>query len=139
MNVRIVALFFVLSCLISSCGHPKSAQNQPAEDSAMQASSVENRKMIIARFTTKPEKTEDFISAAKEMIEKVHEESGCDFYQLYQDPFNPSELVFVEEYKNQAAIDAHFATEYFKAFGAEIEEFISAPAEIRIMTIPEDE
>jgi quinol monooxygenase YgiN len=98
--------------------------------------SVENPKMmIIAKVAVKPDKTRDFIAAAKEIIEKSNKEAGCSFYQLYQDPYDNAKFVFVEEYKNQAAVDAHFATEHFKGFGAKIGDLVAGPADIKIITV----
>ena len=91
--------------------------------------------MIVARLSVKPERTKAFTAAAREMIEKSNQEGGCSFYQLYQDPYNSSKFVFVEEYKNQAAVDAHFATEYFKAFGPKIGDFVSGPPEIKVISV----
>ena len=87
------------------------------------------------RLTVKPEKVKEFIEAAREMIEKSNKESGCSFYQLYQDPYDNTKFVFVEEYKNQAAVDAHFASDYFKGFSPKIGDLVAAPAEIKIVTV----
>jgi quinol monooxygenase YgiN len=75
---------------------------------------------------------------AKEMIEKSNKESGCKSYQLYQDPYNSTMFIFVEEYKNQAAIDAHFASDYFKAFGPKISSLVKEPAKIKIITVAKE-
>ena len=129
LNIMKVKLSIVLLCIAAVCSGSTSAK------SAEGAKSGDPKMMIIAKLSVKPEKTRDFISAAKEMIEKSNKESGCTFYQLYQDPFNPSKFVFVEEYKNQAAVDAHFATEYFKAFGPKIGDLVTGPADIKVITV----
>ena len=95
--------------------------------------------VIIAKVSVKPEKTKDFIAVAKEIIEKSNKEPGCLSYQLYQDPYDASKFVFVEEYKNQAAVDSHFATEHFKAFGPKIGDMVSAPADIKVISVAKEE
>ena len=104
-------------------------QHHPAEPV------MDSKMMIIAKLSVKPEKAKDFTEAAKGMIENSNKESGCSFYQLFQDPYDNSKFVFVEEYKNQAAVDAHFAADYFKAFGPAIGDFILGQPEIKIITV----
>ncbi|OFY49831.1 MAG: hypothetical protein A2X22_00370 [Bacteroidetes bacterium GWF2_49_14] len=91
--------------------------------------------MIIAKVSVKPDKTRVFVAAAREIIEKSNKEAGCSFYQLYQDPYDNSRFVFVEEYRNQAAVDAHFATDHFKGFGAKIGDLVAGPPDIKIITV----
>lgn len=127
MKFRSLIIFLSATLLVAGC----SANKQVAVKQ-----SVENPKMmIIAKVSVKPDKTRDFIAAAREIIEKSNNEAGCSFYQLYQDPYDNSKFVFVEEYKNQAAVDAHFATEHFNGFGAKIGDLISGPPEIKIITV----
>jgi quinol monooxygenase YgiN len=45
----------------------------------------------------------------------------------------------VEEYQNQAAVDFHFATEHFKAFGPKIGDMVSAPADIKVISVAKEE
>jgi quinol monooxygenase YgiN len=127
MKIRNLILCMGAAALLAGC----SANKQAAVNQ-----SVENPKMmIIAKVAVKPDKTRDFIAAAKEIIEKSNKEAGCSFYQLYQDPYDNAKFVFVEEYKNQAAVDAHFATEHFKGFGAKIGDLVAGPADIKIITV----
>jgi quinol monooxygenase YgiN len=110
----------------------------PVTDSKGKTQVTENSMMITAKILVKADKVKEFIEAAKEMIEKANKESGCKFYQLYQDPYNNTRFMFVEEYKNQAAVDAHFATDYFKAFGAKIGPLVQEPAKIKIVTVAKE-
>jgi quinol monooxygenase YgiN len=93
------------------------------------------KKMILAKVFIKPEKVEEFITAAQVIIENTHKEPGCISYQLYQDPIRKTDFIFVESYKDQAAIDAHFAASYFKEFGSKIGGMTSGDAEIRIVDV----
>jgi len=102
------------------------------------APSVDSKMMIVAKLSVKPEKSLDFIESAREMIEKSNTESGCSFYQLYQDPYDNSKFVFVEEYKNQVAVDAHFAADYFVAFGPKIGDMLVGAPEIKIVTVAKE-
>ena len=93
------------------------------------------KKMILARVFVKPENIEEFISAARVIIENTQKEPGCLAYQLYQDPVKKTDFIFVESYKDQAAIDAHFAASYFKEFGSKIGGMTSGPGEVKIIDV----
>jgi len=93
------------------------------------------QKMITARVYIKPGSEDLFIEAAKTIIENSNKEEGCLGYMLYQDPYERTNFIFVEKWKNQAAIDYHFATAHFKDFGTRIEGMTAKPAEIKIIDI----
>ena len=93
---------------------------------------AEMKKVISARVSIKPEKVDAFIAATKDLIEKSRAEEGCVSYSLYQDPQDKTKFLFFEEWKNQAAVDFHFATEHFKKFGETLNDCASAPAVITI-------
>lgn len=93
------------------------------------------KKMIIARVYIKPGREADFITAAKTMIENSNKEEGCLGYMLYQEPYEKTNFIFVESYKDQAAIDFHFGTDYFKGFGDTIGDMTSQATEVRILDI----
>ena len=127
MKIRNLFFFMGVAALVAGCSANKQVSVKQ---------SVENPKMmIIAKVSVKPDKTRVFVAAAREIIEKSNKEAGCSFYQLYQDPYDNSRFVFVEEYKNQTAVDAHFATDHFKGFGAKIGDLVAGPADIKIITV----
>ena len=138
MKVKLLVLLVSLAILSGSCGNKKPGESVKVPETLTAAPAVDSKMMIVAKLSVKPEKAKDFIEAAREMIEKSNKESGCSFYQLYQDPYDNSKFVFVEEYKNQAAVDAHFATDYFKAFGPKIGDLIIGPPEIKIVSIAKE-
>lgn len=130
MKATLSLLLVGLVMIGGSCAGLKSTESAKAADHKM---------MIVAKLSIKPEKVTNFITAAREIIAKSNQESGCLSYQLYQDPYDPSGFVFVEEYKNQAAVDFHFATEHFKTFGPKIGDMVAAPAEIKIIGVASEE
>ena len=90
------------------------------------------KKIISAQVFIKPDKVDAFIAATKSLIEKSRAEEGCVSYSLFQDPQDKTKFLFFEEWKNQAAVDFHFATEHFKKFGETLNECASTPAIITI-------
>lgn len=117
-------VFSAISC------KPKAPVAEPVQEAA--AKPAENQTMIIAKVSIKPENVKDFINAAQTIIKSSNEEEGCIEYNLFQSPYDPTMFVFVEKYKNQAAIDFHFAQPYFKEFGTTIGNWTAAPSEIKI-------
>ncbi len=127
MKTKLLVLLFSLALVSSSYGGKKPGENSEGKANTIQTAGTDYGMMIVAKLKVKPEKIRAFIEAAKEMIEKSNKESGCKSYQLYQDPYDNTRFVFVEEYKNQAAVDAHFASDYFKAFGPRISDLVVEP------------
>jgi quinol monooxygenase YgiN len=126
-------LLLVIICLTGVSCKQSTAPQTSQPETAITASVI--KKMIIARVYIKSGRENDFISAAKTMIENSNKEEGCLGYMLYQDPYEKTDFIFVESYKDQAAIDFHFGTDYFKAFGDLIGDMTSQPTEIKILDI----
>jgi quinol monooxygenase YgiN len=138
MKTKLLAMLFITGLFLTSCGNNKTGENTQAADTLVTVPDPDYGMMIVAKVSIKPEKTKDFIEAAKEIIRLSNEEQGCSFYQLYQDPYDNSKFVFVEQYDNQAAVDAHFATEHFKGFGAKIGDMVLEPAQIKIVSVAKE-
>ena len=127
MKIKQFPIILLATSLFAGC--------TPARQATTTSVSGNPKMMIVAKLSVKPDKTREFIAAAREIIEKSNREEGCIFYQLYQDPYDPAKFVFVEEYRNQAAVDVHFAADYFTGFGAKIGDLFAGPAEIKIITV----
>ncbi len=138
MKSNLALLILGLAFILTGCGNQKPAENAAAADEQAAVAAAEPKMMIIAKVYIKPEMADQFIEAAKDIIAKSNEESGCSFYQLYRDPYDNSKFVFVEEYDNQAAVDFHFAADYFNAFGPKIADMVLAPAEIKVITVAKE-
>ncbi len=137
MKVKVLVLFFLIALILNSCGNKSTAVVTPVADT-LKATVPDYGMMIIAKVSVKPDKVKDFTEAAKEMIEKSNQETGCRFYQLYQDPYDNSKFVFVEQYDNQAAIDTHFASDYFKGFGPKVADLVAEPTKIKIISVAKE-
>ena len=138
MKTRFVVLLISLAVCYSSCTGNKTGENVKVADPAMQTAIARYKMVIVARLSVKPDKIANFTEAAKEMIEKSNKESGCTSYQLYQDPYDNTKFVFVEEYKNQVAVDTHFAADYFAAFGPKIADFIQGAPDIKVLSVAKE-
>jgi len=131
MKTRLAFFLAVIIGLAASC-NPKSPASQQPEPAVQ---TPDYQKMITARVFIKAGSEDQFIEAAKTIIENSNKEEGCLGYMLYQDPYEKTNFIFVEKWKNQAAIDFHFATEHFKDFGTSTADLIAKPTEIKIIDI----
>ena len=85
---------------------------------------------VVATLKVKPVMEREFEAVAKELAAKVNaNEPGCTLYALHVGE-TPHTYVFLERYVDQAAIDFHRTTEYFKALGRKMGEFMDGRAEV---------
>ena len=71
---------------------------------------------IVALVTVKPEYTETLKPLFQSLVKASRAEEGNISYDLHQEIGNPNRFVFVENWKSQAAIDEHNASEHFQGF-----------------------
>jgi len=135
MRTKLFIFLIMTGLFVCSCKQTVQ-KDQSGQESAVQTSDCQ--KMIAAKVFIKPGREADFISAAQQMIENSNKEEGCLEYMLYQDPYETTNFIFVEKYKDQAAIDFHFGTSYFMEFGDLIADMTSKPTEIKILGIIEE-
>ena len=129
LSVVLLALF------LTSCGVYEKPAATPA---AVAAAPAAGKKIIGARLQVKAEKVDEFVAAAKPVIAASRAEPGCLSYTLLQDPYDKTAFCFFEEWKSQQAIDEHFATPHFKAFGAQLKELITGAPVITIYSCPDE-
>ena len=89
---------------------------------------------VVATIKVKPGMEQQFEAVAKELVAKVNaNEPGCRLYALHRAEA-PQPYVFMERYTDQAAVEAHRATDYFKALGRKMGEFMDGRAEVLRLT-----
>jgi len=84
--------------------------------------------LITSSVTIAAEHYGEAIAFAKRHVDASRLEAGCLAHQYFEDPENSHTLVFLESWKDQAAIDFHFAQSYSRDFA----KAISAWAEGRV-------
>lgn len=87
-----------------------------------------------ARDYIRPECVEQYYGLIFELIEKTRQENGNISYTLYADVWHPGEHVLIEEWENQASLDAHFETEHFTTIVPKIQKLQSAPSVVNVYT-----
>ena len=89
-------------------------------------------KIITARIPIRPEAIEQFLIAAKTMVENSNAEQGCLIYKLYQEVGNPQSFIFYEIYENQDAVDIHNSSSHFKTFIEQVSELASDKPQVDV-------
>ena len=76
---------------------------------------------VVAKLTIKEGKNEEFEAIFKELANAVTtNEEGNIFYALHRSRENETAYVVLEQYIDQAALDAHGASDHMKSIGARL-------------------
>jgi quinol monooxygenase YgiN len=77
---------------------------------------AKEKTVIVARVMVKAGQEKAFIEIASKLVAATRMEEGNLFYTLYQSTENPSEFIFYEEYRDDAAFETHASSAHFAAF-----------------------
>lgn len=69
---------------------------------------------IVATLRARPEHGDEVKKALLACVEGSRKEEGCLFYDLHVDQSEPLRFVFIEGWKDQAAIDYHKTTDHYQ-------------------------
>ena len=90
---------------------------------------------VIAIITAKPGMREKILEAARANVPAVKAEDGCIEYSLtvdaegmgsFQTNFGADAFVFVEKWRDAAALKAHAAAPHMAAYGAKTKELLAS-------------
>lgn len=79
---------------------------------------------LVSTAFLKPGTREKCVAPAHVVIEASRKEAGCVSYDLHFSVTDPDKMVFVEVWRDRAALDEHFTTAHFKAWRAAIAEHV---------------
>lgn len=68
---------------------------------------------VIAQDFIKPEAVDIVLPLYRELVEKTRQEPLCISYDLFVDQKDRGHFIFIEEWPDRAALDAHCRTEHF--------------------------
>jgi quinol monooxygenase YgiN len=66
-----------------------------------------SRIMIVVEFELKPQHASDFVKLMKNHAELSRGEDGCQQFDVLQAQDDPNKILFVESWRDQAALDVH--------------------------------
>ena len=64
---------------------------------------------VIMRLAAKPDKVAELRAVLAAVVAPTRKEPGCRGYQVLQNDADPSDFTLVEDWANEAALDAHLA------------------------------
>jgi quinol monooxygenase YgiN len=88
---------------------------------------------LVARLVPKQGKEEELAQVARPMLAPTHQESGCEFYELFVS-HQSGRLLFNELWESQQAFDAHMKSSHFEKFAKAIEPLLKEPLELNFLT-----
>ena len=85
---------------------------------------------VMARLNVKPESAAAALALLTTLVNETRKEAGCLGYELFQRPDAPHVFQTVEQWTDQAAVDAHMGTPHIAAAIAAAGPMFTAPPEI---------
>ena len=93
---------------------------------------------IVANFSIKPDCTEQFIRAARDVSRETRKENGNLSYRIYRERKDETKFVFIEEWVNDVVIEKHNSMPHFTAFLEAIRPLTAdEPKIVQYMNVPE--
>lgn len=88
---------------------------------------------VIAHDFIRLEHIQDVMPLYRELVARTKEEPLCVSYDLYIDQKDSGHFVFIEEWPDRAALDAHCNTEHFKRLVPLIDQYQRSPGTYLLM------
>ncbi len=87
--------------------------------------------VVIASMKAKPGLEKKLVEGCIKMAEAVREnEKDCLLYKPYVNPEDPLDVIMVEKYTDEKALEYHMQTPYYKEGMAKLPELLDAPVDI---------
>ncbi|GAB6159938.1 putative quinol monooxygenase [Howardella ureilytica] len=90
---------------------------------------------IVAEWFVKPESRDKFLELCEEIIEGTRAEAGNISYALHENISDRNHLTFIEEWKDQDAIDFHNNSEHFVKIVPQLKDLCSDEPRIILYTV----
>jgi quinol monooxygenase YgiN len=86
---------------------------------------------VIARIKARPEKIDEMRALLAGLVGPTRAEPGCLRYELLHNLADPSDFTFVEEWRDDTALESHFNTEHIKQALTRFQELSAEPMDLR--------
>ena len=91
--------------------------------------------IIAGSITTEDGHRDAFMSAVAPLVAATHTEPGCREYVFSCDPDDANRILLFEMWDDQAALEAHFATEHMASFQQSLANIAVAGMAVKKYTI----
>jgi quinol monooxygenase YgiN len=86
---------------------------------------------VVAHIVAREGEERRVLAELEKLVEPTRGEPGCRKYELFVNKENPADFVFVEEYDDDGAFQAHMDSKHVAAAIAEAVPLLAAPPDIR--------
>lgn len=86
--------------------------------------------VLVATITPKPDQFDAVEAVLRELIPSVHAEDGCECYALHR---GPDRLVFVEKWRDMAALGAHGSGPSIKAMNERLAGLVTGRPDVQVL------
>ena len=94
---------------------------------------------LLVELDVDPAKADEFVAMFREeFIARSRGEDGCEQYELWRDSENAAKMTIVEVWRDQAALDAHLAQDWFEVWAPRMAAAQATPLVVRKMVSVED-
>lgn len=88
--------------------------------------------IVLAHVTTRPEHFDEMLKLSQQHVERSRAEPGCIAHAVHRDTENPLRLVFVEQWDDIAALQAHFRVPGSREFAKTLAAMVSEPPGLQL-------
>lgn len=89
---------------------------------------------VTAKLKVQAGKNQEFEAVFKQLVAAVQaNEEGCLLYALHQSREDAQTYVVLEQYADEAALQAHGKTDHYRKFGKEMAAFMAGAPVIELM------
>jgi quinol monooxygenase YgiN len=91
--------------------------------------------IVFASFTPRPERVPQLRATLDVMVEHTRQEPGCEVYDLYESESDgATRFHLFERYNDSDDLEAHRATEHYKAYRAKLPELLASPIQVAVLS-----
>ena len=82
---------------------------------------------VVAQDFIQVDCVDNVLPLYRELVEKTRQEPMCIAYDLFVDQKAPGHFIFIEQWPDRAALDAHCQTEHFRRLVPQIDHYQRQP------------
>lgn len=86
---------------------------------------------VVAHLISKPDSIDETREVLLGLITPTCAEAGCIKYELHQNTTDPTDFSFIEEWTDDASLDAHLESAHLAAAREKLGDLLAEPADIR--------
>ena len=88
--------------------------------------------LVLGHVTARPEHFDEVLRLSQEHVARSRAEPGCIAHAVHRDTENPLRLVFVEKWRDMAALQAHFRAPASREFAKALAALASEPPGLEV-------